>query len=677
MKGKEERTPAPPFAFCAPHGVATFYRNGLIVPPVVIDVLPDTDEKRLHALAQSSRHLYRIKEVELGWLAPFRFDYAALETRLAALLEADPQAAFWLEVSLDAPDWWRQSHPVELVRYCLPAEKDSNDLPCVSWASGLWQKEAGDALFRLTRHLFRSPWRAHCIGIQIAWGEEGAWRHPAPERLPDIGPRMQEAFQQFVRAKYRRNTALLRNAWKNFSADFDTARCPAAAERRRADVGILRGPARSRRILDYYECFYQAQTDAVLHFARLVKRASDNQASVGIQFATLFGTEHTAEGSYAYPEPVLDAADLDFFIATLDPEGCCLTLPMGSLHLRRKFVFCSVPASHRLTRSAPMALSHQAGLILSADTADTHLAEICRVAEEAVRDFKGARHRQGSCALIVDAPNLLCLGSEASWLNAFLLTAQQQELARTGAAFDVYLLSDLFRPDFHDHKLTIFANIFYLTEAERRRIEARVKRSGQVVVWAWGCGVIAESGISAEAGQQMSGLRQRMELESAPLSVRVVTTEDALTREQRVGTTFGVNRAVAPRFVIGDKHATRLGVLANNKTGFAARRFETWTSVVSGAVPIPAAVLVGALREAGCHLYIHHTQGSLEIQADMRSVSLYSPESAGQVTLSLPGPHDVRDLWTQEALAEGVSELLVTLAPGATRYLGIVRRNRT
>src|SRR5205823_846268 len=83
----------------------------------------------------------------------------------------------------------------------------------VSWASSHWMEEAGNGLTRLVKRLYDSEAGKGCLGWQIAAGEEGEWRAPHAERLPDIGPRMTACFRAFALSKYRRNGGLLRKAW--------------------------------------------------------------------------------------------------------------------------------------------------------------------------------------------------------------------------------------------------------------------------------------------------------------------------------------------------------------------------------------------------------------------------------------------------------------------------------
>ncbi len=291
----EEQSPRRPTApartaeFKLHHGALALFVEGRPRPALLIDVAPDTSAEQIQACAAANVHLYRLVDTALGWTGNEQSDFTALDVRIGALLAADPEARFLLFVSVDAPEAWRQAHPGECVAYCLPAQTGQTAPPMQSWASRRWLNEAGEALARLVAHARRAEWEAHCLGCQIGSGPDGEWRYPEADRLPDIGPRMTERFRAFALDKYRRNTGLLRRAWADPKAEFSEIACPDADARRATDFGALRNPARSRRLLDYYECFYEAQNAAALHFCSIIKRASAGRMLVGLSYAPIFG----------------------------------------------------------------------------------------------------------------------------------------------------------------------------------------------------------------------------------------------------------------------------------------------------------------------------------------------------------------------------------------------------
>lgn len=677
-KGRETAEPTRATEFHFQNGVPVFLVDRRPVPPLAADLLPDTTASQIAACASASIHLYRVRSCDLGWMGVGKFDYAVLEARLDTLLAADPDARFWLELSVDAPAWWCAANPAECVAYCLPAPPDSAEQhrarppAFASWASLRWQNEAGNALARLIQHLRGSTWERAWLGVQLAAGTDGEWRMPQAERLPDTGPRMTEQFRAFAREKYRRNAGLLRRAWDDPRADFERITCPDAGDRRRADRGAFRDPARSRRTLDYYECLSQAQNTAALHFCAVARRASDGHALVGLSYATVCDEETLPEDGHLFPETALDSPDVDFFANAGPADGSAFlrALP-GSLTLRGKFLFHSPRGPQPPLLATALAQTHDAGVILPARTPAADLRAAFHALEGAQRAPAQARRRSGQVAVVVDpAAPIYIAESDAGWLGT-ALHDQMRELTRLGAPFDVYLPADLAHPQFADHKVTLFLNTFYLSDAERRRLDARIKRSGQTAVWLWAPGIIGEEGITAEAGQRLCGQKLRLENNATSLRVRIVASDDPLTWGFHVGATFGLDHAAAPTLTITDKTSVRLGANTANKTVFGARRTEAWTSVVCGTPLVPAGLLRNILRAAGCHLYTEAAEAV--VLANAASVAVFTPRG-GTLTLSLPGVYTVTDALTAAPVAQAASEFTVTLPPNTTGFYTLQRK---
>lgn len=682
--------PLAPRAEFRPHNgaVALFLDNRPQVP-LVVDVAAETSSSQLAESVQGGARLFRLRHIGLGWNSPNRSEFDKLETRVQAGLQAAPTANFLLEVDVEAPEWWRRASKAECAVYCLgralpdetgneegrPREKSAGSgaeaaPECVSRASRRWLLEAGDALARLVQHVTQSAWSERCIGFQIAGGENGSWRHPEWTRLPDVGPRMTERFRAFCVDKYRRNGGLLKQSWDDPRADFDRIKCPDAHERRYADVGCLRDPLRSRRMLDYYECFYTVQNEAALHFCQIAKRAGGGRP-VGLSYASTMGTLSNAEGCWGLPESVFDSENVDYLVADAQPpEVFAPTAFTGSLKLRGKFLFVTARSAVSATADAGMALTIAAGALLPAAAERKQMETLMKAGERSLSANVGSSKHAAQVALIVDAFGLTYLAGKdeirAEWQRA-LFVEQFQELCQTGAQMETYLQSDLFHPKFPDHKVTVFLNPLYLSEAERRKIDARVKRGQQTAVWFWGAGLLSEKGVEETAAGKLVGMKVRMEKNATSLRARIVEGNDALTWGLHVGTNIGSERAVLPTVTIGDKTVTRLGANSANKTTFAARRNETWTSVCYGTLPVPVAPLRNLMGTAGVHLYTATTNGKATVYANARLV-VVSSQPGGSVKVSLPGAHEVVDTQDGKRIATG-SDVELKLAPGETRLL--------
>jgi hypothetical protein len=666
--GRAAAAPAvsePPFA-CRPHnGAPALHHNGKPLPGVFLDLPPDAASEAIAAAASAGVHLYRLRDVGLGWNGMGQFDYSALEARLQRLGAADPQALFLLDVAVDAPDWWLAAHPEERAVYC----DQEGTRPVVSWASRRWMTETGNALARLVRFLSLSAYGRACIGYQLGAGVQGEWRLPFPQNLPDIGPRMTEAFRSYAREKYRRNAGLLKKAWGDTRPDFDLIICPNAWERSKGDYGIFRSPTRNRRVGDYHECFADAQNKAALHFCATVKRASEGHALVGLTYATVPNIVAIPEDGHAYPEPVLDAAEVDFFVAPgLPADPLTLRTVTGSVRLRDKLLLIAPAAGASSELATALSATQETGLCLPAATPAETLKLASRLAAESLRASSKLRKRASQVAVVVDmaaATHLAAGKSAPTPLFNSMLTELFRDLNRLGVPYDVYQLGDLFHPKYPDYKVTIFPNMFSLTEAEHRRVDARVKRSEQTGIWFYAPGLLGENGAEGSNVQSLTGMKTRVELEETSLRVRIAVSDDPLTWGYHAGSHFGMEKAFSPTVTLADKQLTRLGANSNNKTNFAVFRFPHWNSLVFGVFPVPRTLLRNALRAAGVHLYLDTGDADLAILADARTVALHSGK-AGTFTLFLPGSYLVREAATGKTIAPATTEITTTVAAGGT-----------
>lgn len=689
------------------NGARTLFINGKPKPAVLCDVHEETTATQITTAVENGISLFRVRRVALGWEGINKLDYKKLTARIQSIVNTSEDCVFILEVVVDAPSWWLRDHESEASGFCLspsltsagsvrrekvrlsersePSEAANGDTPSetfyASWASKRWLNDTGEALIKLAQFVTKGEWAQKCIGYQVACGEDGRWQHAEAARLPDVGLRMTDRFRNFCVEKYRRNTGLLRKGWDDPRADFDRIKCPDAYERRYADLGMLRDPLRSRRMMDYFECYYGAQNEAALYFCDLLKKVTQNRALVGLAYAAPFGRNIIAEGGQGLPEAVFDSPDVDFFVdAPLQGSNVYASAFSGSLALREKFLFHqSNPVQTVLNDTvlfeAAVASSQLAGLIVPVTTGKDDLVKIIKLNERGLNAPSNLNKRTAQIAVIADAMGPTYLGGKdelkSEWNNSFFVE-QMGEISKLGATCDLYLLSDLFHPKFHDYKVYIFLNTLYLSEAERRRIDARVKRSNQIVIWLWGPGILSETGVDEEAAQKLIGLKLRVEKKETSMRVRVVEGNDALTWGFHVGTTFGPERAVIPTLTVGDKTAIQLGANTDNKTVFGVRREEEWTSIHFGVLPVPATLLRNAARAGGVHLYADTALTEEQVVANGRLIAITS-KKGGVSQLSLPAPHEIQEIRTdlhKEKLEAG-SDVSLKLAAGETRYLEI------
>jgi hypothetical protein len=150
-------------------------------------------------------------------------------------------------------------------------------------------------------------------------------------------------------------------------------------------------------------------------------------------------------------------------------------------------------------------------------------------------------------------------------------------LSRMGAPYRFHLLTDLVEGKMPDYKLYIFLNCFYLDTAERKAIDEKVKRDGNIALWLFGAGIGNEKGLSLENMRELTGF-QFASLDSIwELTCSIRNYQHAITQGLKADTVFGTDLRVGPIITVSDPEATILGLLifnqGRNEPGFAVKDF--------------------------------------------------------------------------------------------------------
>jgi hypothetical protein len=644
--------------------------------PIILNASTGGAPSDISSAVDKGFGLIRIDLDDLCWPAGNQLDAAAVDAALQHLIGLPSTYRFLLSIRVDAPEWWLDSNPKERAEYARRRDAVSQSPhPPVSFASAKWLKSAADALERLLQYVLKSDAGSCLIGVQILAGEAGAWIYPDTDRMPDIGPCMTTAFIKYTVDKYRRNEGLLRKAWFDTRAEFSTIRCPTAVEREKAEFGLFRNPHRTRKLMDYYECLANVQADAALSFCTLVKRISARSILVGLESAPLTNGTATPECGHTFPDQLLTSSDVDFFVET-DVKSSSMPASSSrygvfrpyrdSAALHGKFVFLhsGVNGSGEGVSASYYAAADGVGAIVEAPRSEQDLLDMANLASGWEKRLSRPHKPQTQIALIMDPSAGLVVSQRPDGIPIHSLVLDQIDLLRrAGIVFSIFSMGDMFHPKFPDHKVVLFPNCFYLSEPERRKLDARIKRSGQTAVWFWCPGIIGEEGINAEEGTKCCGQKIRIESTDISLRTRIVDSNDPLTWGRHAGDVFGLELPASPRCTVADSKASRLGANSDNKTSFSVRRFDTWTSVVYGTLPVPLDLLQNLFRSAACHVYCSTLRSGDRLASDGRTLCLAS-RVGGTYTLFLPGQFDVMDLASGKKIGSGVSEIVVSLVIG-------------
>ena len=320
------------------------------------------------------------------------------------------------------------------------------------------------------------------------------------------------------------------------------------------------------------------------------------------------------------------------------------------------------------------------------------LGEMKRIDE---RFLEADKRSNSDIAVILDEASFTYCGDGEPLFNALLTAQKQWEFAFIGAPWDAYLLADMGNPKLRDYKLYIFLNTFRVTPEQRTAIHARLKRNGATAVWVYAPGYIGNN-LSVDNMRALTGILLAENDTPGELRVEITAYNHEFTKSLPRGFVYGTDVNVEnikrwydhqvylkdprdpslqrdlpgfrinPRFYGDDRGATTLGKLAGlDKPGLVVKKQQGWTSVYSSAPILPAALLRGIARAAGCHIY--SAAGDV-VTANRNFLGIYAP-AGGSRTVRLPGRSRVVDLLEDRVLADGVTEFPLKLAPNQSVLL--------
>ena len=699
----ESRRPGPlPSAVVRPHhGVPTLWINGQPDPAMTFMTYNQREPRYfgdfgragvgLATFSATSDYSY-YSLAPPAWLAPGVFDYGRLDERVAAILEANPNAWIFPRVYLAAPPWWCDKYPAELAREAdqrPPAEALERGKPFASPASAKWREETAFALRKFIEHVRAAPYADRVIGYHIAslhteeWFWNNFWQGPPSYWGYDEPSR--KAFREFLRRRYG-DAAALRAAWHDPQVDFQTAEVPRKEERIATDLGFFRDPVRSRRVCDFYRFYNEIVAETIERFARVVKETAGRENICGVFYGYMFELAGSPESGHMALDRLLHCPDVDFFCAPSCYEfrhvgtGASAFMSLTeAIRFHGKLWFnendyrthrVSGPDYRVPTKSPADTIEIQKRELAHVITQGTGMwwfdmdggwyderpmmEAIARMNAIARRSIAFDRSSAAEIAVVMDEESMDYRESRGK-LAEDLINTQRLALHRLGAPFDCVLLNDLAR--LRPYKLYVFLNTIRVTPQQRAAIDSVVRRSNRTALWVYGPGFVgqtlSEDGISSLVGMKIDRLDA-----AGPLRVRITAGDDPLVRDRPAEAVWGASYPVLPVFFCADRAATVLGQIEGvGKPGFAVRRFKDWTSVWAAAPNLPSWLLRSVARTAGVHI-TSETDDAIYLNRSFLAIHTNQP---GVRRLRFPRPTSLFEVYQERPIARDVTELSVDL----------------
>lgn len=549
------------------------------------------------------------------WRSDNSINFDEIENRLYRALLINEDAYLMLVINTtQTPKWWLEQHKDELIDYAAEGinwkEGDPiNNVAAPSMASEVWRHDFGDYVGRIVRHVENIPAGKRVFAYRIDNGIYREWHYFGMRtHMPDTSKPMLAYFKKYLAEKYVNDDGL-QKAWRNKNVTIADMLPPTAEEYQHSinDAKILRDPIADAKVIDYLHCMQNAVRESIIFCNRTVKENCEYRKLCGNYYGYCFGmSTYPAEGWHLQTDQLLDAPEVDFNSAPnlyafrdIDDSEFGRN-PVESYILRGKLQIQEHDSRTHLADKSHAALTfaHNADesvSILSRDFAQS----LTRNAGQWYLDFSADWYNDPKIFSMFRSFNPI-LDSASKLKNtsvseiALILDLESvyyhrinnaniepwndgtvQELAHSGAPFDVLLLNDLTLDNVSDYKLYVFMNMFYVT-AEKQAIIQKLRNAGKTIVWMYAPGYLTATGANVKNITDLTGFKviQRNE----PLAY-----ESTLMNGQAMKDKPNIYKATNPSFIINDADATALAysgnteliTLASNKYGDSTQYYST------------------------------------------------------------------------------------------------------
>lgn len=594
----------------------------------------------------------------------------------------DPQGYVMFRVVFSPPPDWQKLYPEAMTTYA----DGSTGEP--SFASERYWQEADAALTLLVRQLEISEEAQYLIGYHLDCRE---WFYEY-QRGYDYSPAAQEAFRQWLRARYKNDVVALRASWHDGSVTFTSASVPTY----RGDAtppAVLYEYRKGQRYVDYLQFASEIIARRIIALSRTVKKNCENRRLVAVSYGYVLDFPVPHSGHLALSE-VLSAQSIDLICAPVSyrdrrpAQPGSVPVPVASVRLHGKlFVLeddtkphtantntpddynprCPDAESTRQVRlrNATTALLHHAGISWM-DLWGEGWVDDKNVWQEAQKlsSLYSVHIRRRSpetpeVAVLVDEHSLARIQSPKALLEP-LVIQQQEVLARAGVHYGIYLQSDLVRKAFPDAKLYLFLNPIQVNSDVREAIRERLQGEGKTLVWLYAVALYDENGFTPDGPRDVAGIAIKAQPWNSEMGS--IISNDRNPISERLGNKqIGVRERVNPSFYVLDERAVVLGeYIQTGLPSIAVKEMGTWRSVFIGERQLSVDLLRGLCRYAGVHVW---SQSSDIVRVAPPLLAVHSVGD-GVVHLQFPQRQMVYDLTEGRLLAEEANSLRLNMRTG-------------
>ena len=482
------------------------------------------------------------------------YNFSSISNMVRRVLEINPSAYVVISPRFTMQGWV-QTNMTERVGYEAGdpdpyASDEFRERPLrPSPASELFRAKVVDMIKKLGEYVETQPWRKRLVCFRLSYGTYTEWCYFGMYDGPDNGPRMQEKFQAYMKAKRNVDGATIppQSARKHEYSDSSQPN----------KNGDILDPAKDQLVLDYYDCLINTMADFLLVMADAAKQAFPGRL-VGAYYGYLYD-DHPPEGATSLLDKVLSSPNVDILSCPAyyskdgrRAGGSYVTRTIPSL-FRRYGKLALLEDDSRFHHIRGWLASQNDGLALCTET--SRETEMCMrrnwfnqffdgggiqlndpitqsgkrphafddpAVFRAIEDSKAALAMAGTSAdgsgnevaVVFSAREAIRRdGGKCSYFTWNLYQTSLLYLNASGIPFDLLSLED-YTDNPRDYKVVMFLNAFYLTPDERAALVQRTRRPGMSAIWIGPAGGVTDNGfddaaMSALTGVTASGVARR------------------------------------------------------------------------------------------------------------------------------------------------------------------------
>lgn len=618
-------------------------------------------------------------------------DFREIDLRMDTALAANPKMLALPRIGLSWPGpEWIEKHKSELMVY---ADGTVGSMPSIH--SAVWRRQAEHYIKTAIAHL-ESKYPNSVIGYHPCGQNTGEWFYQDlwERRTPGFEPAARQAFRDYLKAKYRTNSAL-RKAWGDRNADLATANVPTAEQCTTSTRGMaFRDPAAERRVIDFFEFQSAAMADTAALMCRFVKEAAPKKLAVlfyGYHFELSPAIQGMQSGGHLALRRILDSPHVDVLcspVSYLDRKaggGGYFMAPVDSVNLHGKLWLIEDDTRTHLAKSDNDAVDPRetAGVLARnfahiltrgnavwwmdlmgegwfSDKAVWQGLSKLRETYDAVMDH--LEQYRAEIAVIVDEQSCFDLHPSPQ-VAGQLIGEFRKQWYRIGAPVGIYLMDDLLAGKVPPAKMYIFVDTFRIDDRQLAAIREHTGANKASIVWMYAPGIIRGGQLDVSRVSVVTGIRLK-ETRSGDGSLKVAGVDAVFS----AGHTH-----LSPMFAVDDPGARALARYADGgEVAIASKRVGSCTSVYCGTLQLPSSVLREVARQAGVHIYCDTD----DVVMSGNGIVAVSASAPGRKTLRLPGPMHAVDCVSGDDMGTA-SEFSFDMLQGDTRILKVEpARNR-